>query len=297
MGIFYPDLKPRLWYLVVNSLNSLNKQVKYQIERLVKYGAFVQHRLIKHGIEMKKIDPSQLIPMNLFENTAPIRINLAYSIDEAPNIFGEIYHKNALLWLHEDLASIIVLAAYKCFENTGLNFVLYDGLRTIEAQAKMSEAPIVKANPSWLEPPRLLSPPGAGAHPRGMAIDVSLMDKRGALIDMGTVFDHLSPQSSAEFNPAHRQYVQLSAEAKSNRALLDHSMLEAAEELNLELLPLPQEWWDYRMPENIYKQYAPLSDQDLPPEMRMVETLAETDIPSVYAPQIEGILERVKPYI
>ena len=45
-------------------------------------------------------------------------------------------------------------------------------------QTAMGKTQIVKDNPDWLEEPnRMVSPPGNGAHPRGMAIDVCVFDK------------------------------------------------------------------------------------------------------------------------
>jgi D-alanyl-D-alanine dipeptidase len=48
-------------------------------------------------------------------------------------------------------------------------------------------------------------------------------------------------------------------------------MMDAAEQAGVELFPLPQEWWDFRLPAEIYGQYAPLADEDLPPAMRMCD--------------------------
>src|SRR5690606_17236675 len=98
----------------------------------------------------------------------------------------------------------------------------------------------------WLEEPnRLLSPPGGGAHPRGMAIDMSLQTADGRDVDMGTVFDYLAENAAAEHNPAHRDYPQMSDEVRTNRAILTKAMIEAARDLGLPLAPLPQEWWDF----------------------------------------------------
>ncbi|MBL4804673.1 MAG: hypothetical protein JKY71_07385, partial [Alphaproteobacteria bacterium] len=43
----------------------------------------------------------------------------------------------------------------------------------------------------------------------------------------------------------------------------------AAHKLGITLFPLPQEWWDFRLPPAYTDQYAPLSDADLPPHMRL----------------------------
>jgi len=210
--------------------------------------------------------------MDDYAQEYPLRIDLAYAKDETPNIFGVIYRPDAKLWLHKDLAEIVLRAAVMVEEAYGHELVLYDGLRTVEAQEKMERSPIARANPHWLEEPeRLLSPPGAGAHPRGMAVDVSLCRDDGTLLDMGTAFDHLAEQSGPEHNPAHRSYAGHSEEVQQNRAMLNNAMLGAAEKLGLELVPLAQEWWDFRFAGDVYEQYAPLSDDDLPEDMKMVK--------------------------
>lgn len=246
----------------------------------------------------KTISPDELVPMDLFCEDFALRIDLAYSRDEAPNIFGVIYRADARLWLHERLAKIVLLAAHRLQADHGLGLVLYDGLRTTEAQARMSASAIVQKNPHWLEEPgRLLSPPGAGAHPRGMAIDLSLLDAGGAPLDMGTAFDHLAENSSPAHNPAHREYDGISNEAKANRALLTDAMVSAAAALDTPLLPLPQEWWDFRLPADIYDTYAPLSDADLPLIMRMVGG-GSNDSPMTQLSALrQSVLDQLAPHL
>ncbi len=219
---------------------------------------------------MEKITPADLVAMDDFASSEPLRIDLAYATPYNL-LFGErIYRPDARLWLHGQLAKIVIEAARHCFEKHGLRFVLFDGLRTTNAQQKMLETERVKQNPHWLQEPRLLSPPGTGGHPRGMAIDIALEDGNGELLDMGTEFDFLAPDPSPEKNPAHREYKGHAPEVYKNRGLLTDAMMSAAAELEMPLLPLPQEWWDYRLPASIYDRFAPLSDEELPPEMRMV---------------------------
>lgn len=243
---------------------------------------------------MKKIEETALVPMELFGGQFPLSVQLAYARDEAPNIFGQIYARDASLWLHRDLAKIVLAAAKIAHERSGVSFVLYDGLRTSDAQEKMAQSPIVKANPHWMEEPRLLSPPGSGAHPRGMAIDISLMDADGDLMDMGTDFDHLSENPHQDHNRAHRNYSALAAEHRKNRAILDEAMMAAANKLKLPLHLLPQEWWDFRMPADVYGVYAPLADADLPPEMRMVSAEACTDFEEKYRPRVDMLTKEVE---
>ncbi|MFN3700943.1 MAG: M15 family metallopeptidase [Alphaproteobacteria bacterium] len=233
---------------------------------------------------MKTISFDDLLPLDLAADAFPLRVELAYSRAAPPNIFGKIYQDSAALWLHGDLARIVLLASLILREtHQTYRFVLYDGLRTTEAQALMAEAEIVKANPHWLSPPRLLSPAGAGAHPRAMAIDIGLEDEAAAaLIDMGTVFDHLAEDSGPAHNPAHRDYHGLAPLHRQNRIILDTAMQRAAALLKTPLTLLPQEWWDFRLPEEVYGQYAPLADSDLPPCARMVSGGAAIDNPEHY---------------
>ncbi|HEY8190037.1 MAG TPA: D-Ala-D-Ala dipeptidase, partial [Micavibrio sp.] len=117
--------------------------------------------------------PTDLIAMDTVAKETPLRIDLVYAQAAHPeNIFKQaLYRPQARLWLHREFAAVVTLAAKRCHEATGLVFVLKDGMRPIEAQILMRETPIVKANPHWIQDPtRLLSDPGKGGHPRGMAV-------------------------------------------------------------------------------------------------------------------------------
>lgn len=220
---------------------------------------------------MKHLAPDDFLKLDSCADTYPIRIDLAYAFDRPPNIFGAIYHSQARLWIYKPLGETVLEAAKHIYDTKRLFIVAYDSLRTSDAQAAMMKTDIVKAHPQWLEEPnRLLSPPGAGAHPRGMAVDVTLAREDGSLLDMGTVFDHLSEISDADHNPAHRFYRHLKEEHRANRELLNEAMLHGAQKAGIDLHLLESEWWDFRLPRAYYEQYAPLSDADLPPEMRMV---------------------------
>jgi D-alanyl-D-alanine dipeptidase len=215
------------------------------------------------------ISPEDLVAMDTLAKT-PLRIDIVYAQASHPeNIFGRaLYRPGARLWLHKDFAEIVTLAARKCHENHGLYFVLKDGLRTTEAQERMQETDIVKANPHWTrEETRLLSLPGQGGHPRGMAVDIVLEHADGTLVDMGTRFDHLTTDPS--INPARRGFEGISDVARKNRQILEDFMVAAAKELKRPLLPLPSEWWDFRFPKDYANRYAPISDLNLPPHMRM----------------------------
>lgn len=196
--------------------------------------------------------------MDIFPDE-PFAIDIVYADAAHPeNIFAAaVYHKDARLVLHKDLARIILTAARKLRADYGWTLVLKDGLRPVEAQAAMMETDIVKRNPHWLGEPRLLSGPGQGAHPRGMAIDVSVEG-----VDMGTVFDAMVPESA-------RGYMGFSSAVLDNRAKLEKAMMDAAGKHGLPLLPLASEWWDFRLTRDLSERFAPLSDADLPAALKI----------------------------
>ena len=219
-----------------------------------------------------------LVPMDLFENE-PLRIDLVYAeASHSENIFGcALYHRTARLSLHQDLARVVIAAARALHDSHGYTLILKDGLRPVEAQKSMGETPVVQDNPHWLEEPnRLISPPGAGGHPRGMAVDVAVADMLGNALDMGTVFDEMTAQSA-------REYVGFNDDILKNRQYLEQAFVAAAERLNLPILPLPSEWWDFRFPRSHYQDYPALSDHDLPPPLRMIAPQHNNDGDEWYA--------------
>lgn len=219
---------------------------------------------------LKKILPQDLQALGDFSGKHPIKVDLVYAQkDHHDNIFKTaLYKKDAKMWGHRELVPVILRAADICFKKTGYIFELKDCLRPVEAQEKMRQTDIVKAHPEWLEEPgRLLSPPGKGGHPRGMAVDIILVTENGDEVDMGTRFDFLTKEN----NPSARDYRGFSAEVLDNRRALEESMVQAALELGREILPLPQEWWDFRFPYAYSNAFEPLSDADLPAHMKVVE--------------------------
>lgn len=201
--------------------------------------------------------------MDLFRDE-PIAIDLVYADAGHPeNIFGiAAYHSSARLVLHKDLARVVLKTARLLRERHHWTLVLKDGLRPVEAQQALIDTDIVRHNSHWLQEPRLLSGPGQGAHPRGMAIDVAVQGADDTPIDMGTVFDAMVPESA-------RGYTGFSPAILGNRHALETAFLAAAESLSLPLLLLPSEWWDFRFPPAYFSAFAPLSDRDLPEGLTM----------------------------
>ncbi|MBI1327779.1 MAG: D-Ala-D-Ala dipeptidase [Alphaproteobacteria bacterium] len=220
---------------------------------------------------MTNIWPAKLIPLNIFESIANIRIDSIYAQpDHYENIFKEpLYHPDALLSLDVEMAKVVLLAADILKAAKGWRLRVTDGLRPIEAQAAMRETKVVKEHLYWLEEPQMLSNPGQGGHPRGFAVDVAPELPDGTPIDMGTKVDEMF-EAGAE-NRAARDYTKISPEIIGNRALLEAVMQQAATKLDFPLFPLPQEWWDYRIPADLSNQRDAFSEKHLPGYLRVMD--------------------------
>jgi len=149
---------------------------------------------------------------------------IAYATSD--NFTGRPLYKNARCFLHEDAAaclkkSIGMAAAL------GLRFKIFDAFRPIETQQEL-----------WDDCPdaNFLSNPQTGAvpHCRGVAIDLTLIDKNGKELDMGTAFDEFSPLS-------YHGNMEISAEAQKNRHLLMGIMTTAGWDF------YRNEWWHYQL--------------------------------------------------
>lgn len=232
----------------------------------------------------------ELVCFNDFAGAFPLVVDAVYADAAHPENFFKtaLYKKNAALWGHKDLVAIVLVAALILNKKYGFTLCVKDCLRPIEAQAAMGQTPIVQANLHWVEGPvTLISKPGSGGHPRGMAVDVTVLDKNKQPIDMGTAFDYFTEDMTN--NPAARDYTALAQAALKNRRLLEDAMLMAADKIGRAVWPLPQEWWDFRFYPDDYNAHKALSDADLPPAMQMVlSSQAVSDFPAHHRAQLNA---------
>lgn len=165
--------------------------------------------------------------------------------------FKAAYIQNADFIVSEPIAKI--LSYVPQFLPSGMVMRLYDCLRPIEAQAFMKhfkESLNIDHN--------MLSDPGMGGHPRAMAIDCALVPINAPYgvcsVDYGTGFDDLEfmvLSDGAKMAYAHRNNLKsIPFLAKQNRLHLEIIMQKAALAARIPLMPLPQEWWDFRLPKN-----------------------------------------------
>jgi len=261
---------------------------------------------------MKKIDVNNdLVPLNVFENDSKLVVDPVYTFKahqsvESPltNQFPALYHEEAkIMWGNKDLVAVTVLASEMCHHLHGWRLRVADCLRTVEAQEGME---------GYGYHPSLVSLPGTGAHPRAMAIDIipEFQDDNGEWqeVDMGVPFDHFSDDPETD-NPAARDYVtfgsiEASAKVYENRRKLEFAMYKSAEFLGQPMAPLPDEYWDFRFPNDVSDEYAPLRDNDLLPIQRQInpdvlavhECLKTGEYPQSIQKSISEVQLRLKSY-
>lgn len=179
--------------------------------------------------------------VDISQSQFDIEIDIAYAT--AKNFTGAPVYTRAGAYLHRDaaaaLAEAIRLAAVQ-----DLRFRVFDALRPTEAQwALWSHTP----DPEFLADPRRGSP-----HSRGVAVDLTLIDKDGRDLDMGTGFDAFTPLS-------HHGNPDVGREAQRNRHLLMGIMTTAGWDF------YRNEWWHYQLFNS--RDYGLISDSDLPEPM------------------------------
>ncbi len=117
-----------------------------------------------------------------------------------------------------------LLLANKKVMKKGYRIKIFDCYRPLDVQKCMWE---LVPNPEYVA-----NPSKGSIHNRGGAVDITLVDKDGLELDMGTPFDYFGVESSHD-------YSDLSDEVMDNRKLLKRIMLKK----NFEAFD--SEWWHY----------------------------------------------------
>jgi len=129
-----------------------------------------------------------------------------------------------LCFLHND-AKACFEKAITLAEQQGLRFKIFDAYRPQAAQEKLWE---ICPNPIYVAPPT-----SGSNHTRGVAIDLTLINRDGTELDMGTPFD--------DFTEDSHHGATLSKQANANRYLLLGIMMSAGWDF------YQNEWWHYQL--------------------------------------------------
>lgn len=119
-----------------------------------------------------------------------------------------------------------LIKANEIFMEKGLRIKLFDCYRPLDIQKRMWT---IVSNPEYVA-----DPAKGSIHNRGGAVDITLVNKRGKELKMGTSFDFFGPESG-------HNYEDLSQKVKDNRALLKKIMTENG------FNSFDSEWWHYNL--------------------------------------------------
>lgn len=163
-----------------------------------------------------------------------IDIDLRYATSD--NLTGKPMYRQARALLRpqtlQALRHCATLAAAQ-----GLRLRVFDAYRPVAAQWLLWN---VLPDPDFVADPRT-----GPMHSRGVAVDLTLADAEGRVLDMGTGFDDMTPQSS------HGR-TDVPVASQRHRALLLGLMALGGFSHN------PTEWWHYNLPD--WQNYAPIDD-------------------------------------
>lgn len=119
-----------------------------------------------------------------------------------------------------------LVLANKEFLKKGYRIKLFDCYRPLDIQKQMWT---IVPNPKYVA-----DPTKGSIHNRGGAVDITLVDKNGNELDMGTSFDHFGIEAS-------HHYEKVSDKVKKNRNLLKSIMTKRY------FNSFDSEWWHYNL--------------------------------------------------
>ena len=175
--------------------------------------------------------------IEITENKHNVIIDIRYA--SSNNFTGAPVYKRAACYLNNE-AEIALKKAIKIAADKNLKIKIFDAFRPLEIQ---------KALWNHTPDPNFLSNPETGScpHCRGVAVDLTLLDKNGNELDMGTEFDTFSPLS-------HHGNNEVPPDAQKTRELLKKIMTEAGWDF------YKNEWWHYQLFD--CRKYPLFTDKD-----------------------------------
>jgi D-alanyl-D-alanine dipeptidase len=176
-----------------------------------------------------------------------IRVHLAYSTRD--NFLHEdVYGDLEKCYLRREVVEMLTTAQTLLEEKSkGYQLIVYDCLRPRSVQYKMWR--LVKGTG---EEGYVADPEQGSIHNFGAAVDVSIVDQEGNLLDMGTPFDYFGDLAQPRYEDRFLKEGALTKKQIDNRILLRKVMKEAG------FQTIPDEWWHFNAfsPEEVKRRYA-----------------------------------------
>jgi D-alanyl-D-alanine dipeptidase len=170
--------------------------------------------------------------VNLKSFSADFQFDMKYATTD--NFLKKIVYDCDECYLRFKTVKSLIEANSK-FNKLGYSIKVFDCYRPLDVQKKMWE---IVPNADYVADPKKGS-----IHNRGGAVDLTLIDKDGKELDMGTKFDFFGEEAS-------HNYKNLSEEVLKNRILLKKIMLENG------FKSFDSEWWHYNLKESYKDKLA-----------------------------------------
>lgn len=209
---------------VDNTETEAKKDTIEVIVEKVKPLSDIEKELIKLGlIDVQSIDTS-------------IRVDLKYSTDD--NFMKrDVYGALDKAFLQKSVADSLARANHYLNElKPGYRLIIYDASRPKSVQQFMWDS----CGLSYNEKLQYLANPASGSlHNYGCAVDISILDEMGQVLDMGTNFDAMDPASSTYNESSLLKKGILNQQQIENRKLLRKVMQRAG------FFNVQSEWWHF----------------------------------------------------
>ncbi len=173
------------------------------------------------------VDVAELLPQ--------VVIDLKYAT--ADNLTGRPIYREHRCLLHPDAARALARSA-RVAALAGFTLNIFDAYRPQQAQVCLWTA---FPNPEYVVDIRIGS-----HHSRGVAVDLTLLDEQGEMLDMGAGFDEMNERS-------HPFYPDFAPQIQRNRLLLNAVMAAGG------YRGVASEWWHFELPDAM--SYPLLTDR------------------------------------
>ena len=161
--------------------------------------------------------------VNLNNKNSEIIFDLRYATNN--NFTNKILYKPKECLIHKVAYEHLCLAE-DIAKKLGYKLKIFDAYRPVDVQQKLWD---ILPDANFIAPPEKGSP-----HSRGVAVDLTLVDRNNNELDMGTEFDEFSRLS-------YHGCIDISQESYKNRLLLLGIMTDSGWDF------FRNEWWHYQL--------------------------------------------------
>lgn len=149
----------------------------------------------------------------------------------------DMYGNFERAYLHPVAASRLAKAQQMLAkEHPGYRLLIWDAARPLHIQQEMWDR---LDKPEGIKHWYVANPQRGSLHNYGMAVDLTIQDEKGRLLDMGTDFDYFGHPAYSNMEAYYEQTGQLTKTQAENRRYLANLMRRAG------FSPSSTEWWHY----------------------------------------------------